>query len=243
MSTELLTIAVLGPTTIVVASLFLVMWIERKSAHDARVAAAGGAVLAAWALLAISLAARNVFVPSADAKSLPPIVIYLVVVFGALAMCLGASPSLRGLLTNQRNLIRLNAWRLEGFVFLVLMATGQMPALWALPAGIGDVLVGSMAFWVASRVDTPRGRRRAVVFNLLGLLDLVVAVALGVTTNPGAAQLFHTTPTSVLVTHFPLALVPTFLVPLAFTVHIVSLWQLYGGAWVSYRRLEPAMSS
>ena len=53
-----------------------------------------------------------------------------------------AAPSLRRLLTNQKNLILLNLWRLVGVVFLVLMVNGQMPALWALPAGIGDVIVG-----------------------------------------------------------------------------------------------------
>ena len=56
-------------------------------------------------------------------------------------------------------------------------------------------------------------------------------MGLGVTTNPGRAQLFHTTPTSELVTLFPLVLVPTFLVPLAFTLHVASLWQLLGGSW------------
>ena len=104
--------------------------------------------------------------------------------------------------------------------------TGLVPALWAIPAGVGDVLIGASAFWVAARLDSPGGRRRAVIFNLLGLLDLVVAIGLGVTTNPGAAQLFHTTPSAELLTRFPLALVPGFLVPLAFMVHFVSLWQL-----------------
>jgi hypothetical protein len=41
-------------------------------------------------------------------------------------------------------------------------------------------------------------------------------------------------PTSELVTHFPLALVPAFLVPLTFVLHIVSLWQLFGLRWVGY---------
>ena len=52
-------------------------------------------------------------------------------------------------------------------------------------------------------------------------------------TSPGPAQVFHTTPTSELVTHFPLALVQAFLVPLAWTLHIVSLWQLVGGSWAA----------
>jgi hypothetical protein len=110
---------------------------------------------------------------------------------------------------------RLNVWRLEGALFLALMFTGQVPAIWAIPAGVGDVLIGGSAFRVAARLDAPGGRRRAVIFNLLGLLDLVVAIGLGITTNPGPVQIFHTTPSAELLTRFPMALVPGFLVPLA----------------------------
>ena len=149
-----------------------------------------------------------------------------------LALFLAISPSLHSLLTNQKNLIRLNVWRLVGAVFLVLMFAGQMPALWALPSGIGDVIVGLAAFSVANRLDRPGGRRLAIIFNLFGLADLVVAIGLGIMTNTGPAQVFHTTPTSELATQFPLALVPTFLVPLAFVLHFVSLWQLFGLTWV-----------
>jgi hypothetical protein len=149
------------------------------------------------------------------------------------AFCLIGSPSLRRLLSDQPNLTRLHLWRIEGVVFLLLMALGQMPALWALPAGIGDILVGVSAFRVARALSAPGGRRRAIVFNLLGMSDLVVAVGLGITTNPGPLHLFHTTPTSALITEFPLALVPTFLVPLAFMMHVVSLWQLLGFKWTS----------
>ncbi len=67
------------------------------------------------------------------------------------------------------------------------MFLGQIPALWGLPAGIGDVLIGITSLWVAGSLGTPKGNRRAIIWNLLGMLDLIVAVALGVTTNPGPA--------------------------------------------------------
>jgi hypothetical protein len=169
----------------------------------------------------------------------PPVGIALALALAVLAVCLLGSPSLRSLLTNQRHLILLNLWRLVGVVFLVLMANGQMPALWALPAGIGDVIVGAAAPWVARRVDTPEGKPRAIAFNLFGMADLVVAVGLGVMTSPGPAHVFRTTPTAELATQFPLALVPTFLVPLAFALHVVSLWQLLAGTWLT----QPAVSS
>lgn len=230
MSTSLLAVLVLGPTAVVVAALFWVLWRERTSTGEARIALASGGALAVWAVITTVLAYRGFFRP-ADAASVPPIGINLVVALFVLALSLAASASLRGLLSRQANLIRLHVWRLEGIVFLILMAKGQMPALWALPAGIGDILVGATAPWIARHLDTPQGRRRAIIWNVFGMADLIIAVGLGIMTNPGPTQVFFTTPSSEMVTRFPLALVPTFLVPLAFTLHVISLWQLVGGAW------------
>jgi hypothetical protein len=232
MSAEWLTVLIVGPTAIVVAAIFIVLWQERTSARQSTVAIISGIVLAAWAIAAAVLAARGFFRPP-DTQSPPPIGIYLALVLVALALCLAFSKSLRSLLSNQKNLIRLNLWRLVGAVFLILMANGQMPALWALPAGIGDIIVGATAPWVANHFDTPGGRRVAILFNLFGMADLIVAVGLGIMTSPGPTQVFHTSPTSEFATQFPLALVPTFLVPLAFMLHVVSLWQLFGNTWAN----------
>ena len=162
---------------------------------------------------------------------MPPVGANLIVVLLALAIGLSASVSLRRLLRNQANLIRLHLWRLEGLVFLVLMVQGRVPALWAVPAGVGDVLVGATAPWIARGLERPGGRRRAVAWTVFGMADLVVAVALGVMTNPGPTQVFYTIPNAELLTQYPLALVPAFLVPLAFTLHVVSLVQLWRGTW------------
>ena len=197
-------------------------------------------VLAAWALLAAILAYRGDF-RQPDTPTFPPVGISLLVATLGLIVALTSSSSLRGLLSNQKSLTWLHVWRLEGIVFLILMWKGQMPALWALPAGIGDIIVGVTAPWVAKGAGTAAGKTRAIVFNLFGMLDLIVAVGLGVTTNPGPANIFHTVPTAELVTHFPLALVPTFLVPLAFTLHVVSLVQLLGRRWA--RPLKISMTS
>ena len=225
MSQQLLVALVVIPTALVVIALFAVLWLERTSPRSAWIAGLSGLALAAWAITTAVLASSGSYQPP-DTRSPPPVGIQLVTALAVMAACLWLSPTLRGLLRNQKNLIRLNVWRLEGALFLALMFTGQVPALWAIPAGVGDVLIGAAAFWVAARLDAPGGRRRAIVFNVLGLLDLVVAIGLGITTNPGPAQVFHTIPNAELLTRFPLALVPGFLVPLAFMVHFVSLWQL-----------------
>jgi hypothetical protein len=232
MSKEWLAVVIVGLTVMVVAAIFMVLWRERASARQKWVAIISGTLLAGWAIAAAVLAVRGSFRPP-DLQSAPPIGIHLAIVLIALTLCLSFSKSLRSLLSNQKNLIRLNLWRLVGVVFLILMAKGQMPALWALPAGIGDVIVGATAPWVASRVAAPGGRRLAILFNLFGMADLIVAVGLGIMTSPGPTRVFHTTPTSELATQFPLALVPTFLVPLAFMLHVVSLWQLFGKTWAT----------
>ena len=239
MSMTLLAVVVLALTAAVVVAILLVLWRERTSPRESRIAVASGVVLAAWAIVAAMLARRGFFQPP-DLVSPPPVGIALALVLLVLAVCLLISPSLRRLLTNQRHLILLNLWRLVGVVFLMLMANGQMPALWALPAGIGDVIVGAAAPWIARGVETPQGRQRAIIFTLFGMADLVVAVGLGVMTSPGPAQVFQTTPTSELATRFPLVLVPTFLVPLAFVLHVISLWQLLGGPWVPHSRASTA---
>jgi hypothetical protein len=224
-----LTAVIVVPAVLVVFALFLVMWRERTGDQTARVAVVSGFLLLAWLVGTSVLALRGFYVPPVSGP--PAVGVQLTVALIALALSLMSSASLRSLLTNQKNLIRLNVWRLVGAVFVALMFTNQVPALWALPAGLGDVAIGATAFWVASRLDAPGGTRRAVIFNVLGLIDLVVAVGLGTTISPGPTQLFRLTPSTELLTQFPLVLVPTFLVPLAIMVHVVSLWQLRGATW------------
>jgi hypothetical protein len=241
MPTSLLGLFVLGPAAVVVAALSVMLWRERRSAADGRIALLSGAVLTLWAVVATALAYSGSFQPQA-AETVPPVGVTLVIVLSVLFVSLAVSVSLRGLLTRQADLIRVHLWRLVGIVFLVLMVRGEAPALWALPAGIGDILIAITAPWIARHVETPRGRRRAVIWNLFGMADLIVAVGLGTMMSPGATQLFETTPTTEVMTRFPLALVPTFLVPLAFTLHVVSLWQLLGVRWLPHPTAAHAVS-
>jgi predicted membrane protein len=151
MSEGLLTALIVGPATLVVIGFFLVLWNARRTPVQTLTAVISGIVLLVWAVGAALLAQRGFFRPP-DATSAPPVGKFILAALGGMALCLVASGSLRGLLSNQRHLIWLNVWRLVGIVFLLLMAAGQMPALWALPAGIGDVIVGAAAPWVAMKL-------------------------------------------------------------------------------------------
>ena len=118
--------------------------------------------------------------------------------------------------------------RVVGVVFVILMAQGHLPAAFALPAGLGDIAIGVAAPFVARRLARePRGAEAvtgAVRFHVLGLLDLVVAVSLGVLL--GLPGLLEVTPSTEALTLLPLALIPTAAVPLAIALHVVSLRRL-----------------
>jgi hypothetical protein len=116
--------------------------------------------------------------------------------------------------------------RAVGVVFLVAMAMGQLPAVFALPAGLGDIAVGLAAPVVAWRLTRGTGRRGAVWFNILGITDLVVAVGIGVLAGLGPDQVIPANPSTAAVAELPMVLIPTTLVPLALALHIVSLRRL-----------------
>ena len=52
-------------------------------------------------------------------------------------------------------------------------------ALFALPAGVGDIAVGIATPWITRKLADGSGGRAAVWFNLLGIVDLSDAQILG----------------------------------------------------------------
>jgi hypothetical protein len=108
----------------------------------------------------------------------------------------------------------------EGAAFLLIMALGHLPALFSLPAGLGDIAAGVAAPLVALRLARGTGRRAALWFNAFGMTDLVVALTPGSLTG---FQLLNVTPSGAPISELPLALVPTAAVPLLFALHITSV--------------------
>jgi hypothetical protein len=109
---------------------------------------------------------------------------------------------------------------LDGAAFLIIMALGHLPALFALPAGLGDIIAGIAAGLAAHRLAQGTGRRAALWFNAFGLTDLVTALTLGAVT---AYQLVQVTPSGAPISELPLALVPTVGVLLLLALHITSV--------------------
>jgi hypothetical protein len=113
------------------------------------------------------------------------------------------------------------SWRLVGFTFVLLEARNSLPAIFALPAGYGDMFIGATATLVAWKFAQTRRRAAFTAWQFLGIADLVTAVTLGVT-----APLLqpHGIPVT-LMTVLPLSLIPTFFVPLFLIFHIICIAQ------------------
>jgi len=107
-----------------------------------------------------------------------------------------------------------------GVAFLLTMALGHLPALFALPAGLGDIATGIAAPLVARGLAQGTGRRAALWFNAFGMTDLVTALTLGGLTG---FQLISVTPSAAPLSQLPLALIATAAVPLLFALHVTSV--------------------
>jgi hypothetical protein len=125
-------------------------------------------------------------------------------------------------------IVTVQVYRALGVTFLVLYAAGHLPGEFALPAGVGDTIVGLLAPVVG--LAYARGSRGASgyvrAWNLFGISDLVVALTMGVLTSPSPLQRFAFSAPNELVGAFPLAMIPVFMVPLSILLHLAVLKKL-----------------
>ena len=125
-------------------------------------------------------------------------------------------------------------------MFLVLNAYRILPGELALPAGWGDIVIGATAPLVALKFADPSYRKSFILWQLLGITDLVNAVGMGVAArfiNP------HGIATSAM-TVLPMSLIPTFAVPLFMILHFICIAQARQWQKQQYPRVaEPLPSS
>jgi hypothetical protein len=183
-------------------------------------------VLAVWFVLVVSLGAKGAFL---GPPGKPPIAMALG--FSAPLLLFFAwmrfSRSFREFMLSidLRLITGMQAWRWEGFGFLALYANHVLPAGFAMTAGLGDMAVAFAAPWmVRGLIQRPEFAASAafVRWNILGILDLVVAISLGAISATLAAAHpgeLNTTPMATL----PLILIPAFQVPLFIMLHATAL--------------------
>lgn len=189
------------------------------------------AALALWLGLVSFLAYRGAFVGSADS---PPLAIFLGVAI-PLAVFFAAYFGWDAFRTfvlsaDLRLVAALQAWRWGGLGFLSLYAYGVLPGLFAFPAGFGDMAIGVTAPWIVLnliRRPSFAASRRFAIWNILGIVDFVVAVSTGTLSSGffhGITQLNGNVTTSPMA-HLPLILIPAYMVPLFVMLHCTALFQ------------------
>jgi len=183
--------------------------------------------LTAWlvgAWFVVSLAASALHLYQA-APGQPPAAFGLAVAAPILifAAWFSLSPAFREftMSLNPRVLTMIQSLRIAGYVFLVLASFGILPRLFALSAGWGDIAIGVTAPFVALRLAATNRRGSFMVWQILGIADLVNAIALGTLAPLIDPHGISTGAMSML----PLSLIPTFGVPLFIVLHLVCIAQ------------------
>lgn len=185
-------------------------------------------IFLAWGALVLVLAARGAFVTTPGAPPLG-LLIGLVAPLAVFLIGYSASRAVREfvLSADLRFIVGIQAWRWAGFGFLTFYTYHILPAIFAWPAGLGDMAIGVTApFVLMSLIRRPgfAGSSRFVAWNLAGILDLTVAVSIGALVPMFAPSLYGTVTTTPM-TQLPLVLIPTFLVPMFLILHLTALLQ------------------
>jgi len=119
-----------------------------------------------------------------------------------------------------RGLLAINLGRIVGLVFVWLHAQGRLPVEFSDRAGWGDVAAAGGALVLILWNGGPGYRPAFILWNLFGMLDLVVAVGTAGWLNvvrPGAMAEMAS---------FPLCLVPFWAVPILMSTHLFLLRRL-----------------
>ncbi len=181
----------------------------------------------AWLAIVWLLAVDGAFRPRPGAPALP-IAIFLPVLIGLplllrserIGVLLDATPA--------SWLVGLQVYRVFGGIFLVAWSRGAISGTFALPAGLGDVLVGVLALPVAYLLyaGAPAARWVAIAWNMLGLVDFAIAIGIGILSAPGPLQFIIPDRPNAQLGTFPTVMIPAFAVPSSILLHALSLRQL-----------------
>jgi hypothetical protein len=176
-------------------------------------------IFGAWVGVAIAVAA-------AGGLAAPAAVGILVAVpLASVAVLAAASAAVRSamLAIPMPLIIGANAFRVLGVGFLVLASLGRLSGPFPFSAGWGDIIVGMLAIPVAIlAARVPSSDLRIVAWNVLGTLDLMAAIVLGIgSTNGSPLQFIHGGAGSAAMASLPWSLVPTVLVPMYLIGHAI----------------------
>lgn len=169
-----------------------------------------------WLGAAVALGAAGVFQPLRPPA--PQLILGALTVLVLLATALILPLRRWAARVDVRTLVALHVTRvLAGGYFLVLYQRGELPYAFAVPGGIGDIIVGLLALGLLATTApwTAAGRWLYAGWNVLGLIDILFVVASAVRIASGDPAALAP------LLRLPLSALPTWLVPLIIASHVV----------------------
>lgn len=186
-----------------------------------------------WMGLAIALGTTGIYAATVTPVPVVGIMVALplVVIGGAALLSTRVRDTLLALPVSL--LLGLNALRILPGAFILLLASqGKLSGPFPQSAGWGDIIVGiiAIALMLAGTRNSAGSRRALLAWNILGTLDLVEAVALGVLSAPGSPlQIYGGAIGSTAMWSLPWSSIPTLLVPFYFITHGIIFARLLQG--------------
>ena len=113
-----------------------------------------------------------------------------------------------------KGILILHLVRYVGFYFLYLYSQERLPYDFAVTGGLGDIVVAVFATFILIVPGLLRKKSLILVWNILGLLDIVFVVVTAGRINMTSPGELHE------LTVLPLSLLPTFIVPLIIATHL-----------------------
>ncbi len=167
-----------------------------------------------------------------DFSSWPPRVIFVLAPPMLLSVGLLFSPFFRLLLRTipPSWLVHIQAFRILMELFLWMGYKGgyvpaQMTFEWLnfdIIAGLTAPLAG-LVFFGQRRFRKPE----AILWNVSGMILLFNILIIAILSTPSPWRVFHNEPANTFVATFPFILIPGFIVPFAFSMHLFSLYQIF----------------
>ena len=169
-------------------------------------------ILAVWFLLALAIGYWGLL--AAFPFPFPQIVLFSLFLLQLLLYW--KSPAVKSWIdrVDYRPLILFHVTRFVGFLFLYMYAVGRLPADFAVWAGWGDIFVATTAILVAALISFRRLPKLILVWNILGLADILFVLFNGARLGAADPRLMTE------FTRLPLALLPAFVVPIVLSTHV-----------------------
>jgi hypothetical protein len=208
--------------------------VSRSTGSGGRFAAIFCAGMAGWFVLSLVLSMNGFFRSSTeyspgDLAGLVTLVALMNIPLVLFCIAYRTTDALKNIIdsVNVQDLIGIQAFRICGSYFLFLAWANRSPAMFALPAGVLDLLIGVSALIIPRLFakNVTYAGTLASVWSYVGLADLAVAFTMYFLYFPFRI-LEAPAPQIVIGGFYPIAFIVMFPVPLAIVLHVLTLMKV-----------------